>query len=684
MAANQLDFFGQGTLDTSFGVPDMTPEEQQAALRARNANLGVSGGPNLPGQTVNQPVAPGSTLADPRGGTFLDRAGGDTARILGGAAQTLTNPLGLIDDYTRQPVSSFANPVGKLTGEAIQFGTNAVAGDPLGQDIDFAGYGQGPSANGTNGALGDVGRVGGLGGGLGGLGGGGGGQTAPQIPLNQQINVPRQNAFDITAQGQGVNAQQQGTAAGFQQQAANFNPQAQSVAGQFGVGQRQGYSQMGGVQQVNPGSLGGVSNVAGQLGAAPGNIAGRLGGAPTIGNVGNIAGQLGAAPQVGDVGNIQMGAGPGNIAGLLSNMGQSSEGQAGMMQRLEGFLDQEQGPSIAQAQLQQAQADNMAQLIGAARSGRGGAGSQAQALRGAISEGGAIASDTAGQMATLRAQEEDMLRNRQLAGIGLGGQLATSMRGQDIDYRGQDLGALMSDQATQLGTRGQDLQGAMANQSTQTALEGLRANTALGARGQNLSALQGDQSTQAQLAAARGQLALGARGQDLGALQSDQSTALGARGQNLGALTADQAAQLGMRGQNLSALQGNQSTALGARGQDITQQLGMGNINATLRGQDANVLMSDADRALNAQDLGLRGQLGFGNLANTATGQGLDFLGQANQQGLTAEQMAQDAINNANRNQTMIDVANIGDPSLLESLGGPLINTAGRILFPGG
>jgi hypothetical protein len=523
----------------------------------------------------------------------------------------------------------------------------------------------------------------------------------------------------------------------------------------FQTGQRATAGNMGSVSNVNPASLGGYSSVmgglgaapgavstagmaapgsiAGQLGAAPGAIStgqlggystvgGQLGGAPQVGGVGNVAGQLGGAPQVGNVGNIQMGGGPGMVQGTFGNQGQSSADQQGMMGRLNSFLDGPEGPSVAEAQLREAQATNMGQMIGMARSGRGGAGAQAQALAGAMSEGGAISSQTAGQMATLRAQEADMLKNRQLSAIGLGGEMSTAARGQDLSFRGQNLAAAQGDQSTQLGARGQDLQGAMANQSTQTQLEQLRASTALGARGQDLSALQGDQGTQLGLRGLEANTALGARGQDLnallgdqsasiaargqnlGALQSNQQTALGARGQNLGALSQDQSTQLATRGQDINVLQGNQATALGARGQDLSgltadqgagltargqnlsamqgnqaAQLGArgqnvtqeGNIlgaNTALRGQDLTAVTGDADRNLAAQQLSLQGQLGFGGLQNEATGQGLQFLGQANQQALMGEGMAQAATSDWNNMVAGINNTNVmADAAILQA-----------------
>ena len=284
-------------------------------------------------------------------------------------------------------------------------------------------------------------------------------------------------------------------------------------------------------------------------------------------------------------------------------------------------------------------------------------------------------SPTAGQMATLRAQEEDMLRNRQLSAIGLGGELSGQMRGQDLQFRGQDLSALQGDQSTALGARGQDLQGAMANQSTQTALEQLRAQTALGARGQDLGALQSDQATQAALAQARGQLALGARGQDAGMLQAQGQLDLGARGQDLGALQGDQATALGARGQDLGALTSQLQAGVQQRGQDLSAlqgnqatQLGLAGIGAQMRGQDLGALQGDQSAALAAQDLALRGQLGLGGLGLQAQGQGLDFASQANQQALAAEGMAQAANQGHLQRANQLNIAQQGNAAQQQML----------------
>lgn len=393
-----------------------------------------------------------------------------------------------------------------------------------------------------------------------GAGGGGGPHMVPATNPNGTYSMGPQGGGGTTAAGGG-----------------GGQPQAASMPS-FQVGARGA-----GPSMVDPGSLSGVQNIAGQLGSAP-------------------------SVNRGNVGMVSAGDAPGAVAGQLGNMGQSSADQSGMMSRINGFLDAPEGPSIAQAQLQQSQASNMADLIGAARSGRGGAGSQAQALRGAISAGSGIMSDTAGQAATLRAQEQDMLKNRQLNAMNLGGQLATAARGQDISYRGQDLSALQGDQSTALGARGQDLQGSIANQGAQLGLEQLS-----------------------------GQLALGARGQDLSALQSDQG------------------AQLGTRAQDLSALQGNQGAQLTARGQDVTA-----------RAQDLGALQGDQNAQLAAQQLALQGQMGLTGLGLQAQGQGLQYSQSANALGLGAEGMAQDAINQANNQAVQLSLGNQSNDTALQ------------------
>ena len=369
-------------------------------------------------------------------------------------------------------------------------------------------------------------------------------------------------------------------------------PGQQSIAAQL-----KAPAQQQAQQQALTANVGGLS-----LPGQPQSIAGQLGAGPSLQQPGGVAGQLGATPQgEGYWGSVrgQLGGGPGAAYGQAGNLGMNSAQQQGMMGRLEGFLDSPEGPSVAEAQLQQAQAGNMANLMGAARSGRGGAGASAQALRGALSEGSALMSDTAGQMATLRAQEQDMLKNRQLNAIGLGGQMATNIRGQDLTGRAQDIGLLQGDQQTEVATRAQ-----------------------------NLGALQGDQAAANQMGIANLQAQMQGRGQDIGALQGDQQTQLAmqqlmgqtgvdVRGQDLQALMSDQGAQLGARGQDVNAM-------VAGRGQDVTQ-----------RGQTLGMMEGDANRALQADQLNLERELGLTGYGLQSQGMGLDYMTQANQQGLT-------------------------------------------------
>jgi hypothetical protein len=585
--ANQSDFLGEGTAFPAMAPQqNLTPlQQQESDLARRNFNAVQNnvpyGTPASQGGTATtwqqQTYAPGTAAGRPIPGGVISRP-----------QDAQGNP---------QNLSVYENTTGSNAGQGSYDARVAVNGGnqkPGGYAVNMGMAGADPT-------------------GL--LSGSAAGGGAGPLGLADQVQSARTTGANFVNYGNQALQNTQKQANSLLAQGQAFSPQAPQIASSFGVGQRAAAPGM-----VDPS----------QIGALNTNVAGQLGKAPTIAAVGNVAGKLGAAPQVNgaNVGMVQTGAAPGSVTPQLGSLGASNADQQGMLSRINGFLDAPQGPSVAQAQLQQSQANNMADLIGAARSGRGGAGSQAQALREAQSAGSAIMSDTAGQAATLRAQEEDMIKNRQLNAIGLGGQMATAQRGQDLGYRGQDLAALQGDQATALGARGQDLTGSMANQGTQLGLEQLRGQLGLGARGQDLSALQGDQGTQAQLATARGQLSLGARGQNLSALQGDQG------------------AQLGARGQNLSALQGNQGTELGARGQDVQA-----------RAQDLGALTGDADRGLAAQQLGLQGQLGLSGLGLQAQGQGLQASAQQNALGLGAEGMAQDAINQANRNNSQQSIA---------------------------
>lgn len=440
-------------------------------------------------------------------------------------------------------------------------------------------------------------------------------------------------ADQMRQSGQDVYGQQQAQANQFQQRSMQNPAQAQSVFGGSappapqvpqgpapgGINPSQLYGTVQGLQgmaqgQYSPTSLqqmaGAAQALRGQQTGGPGNVQGfALPGQP-----GAVAGQLGGTPQaVGAGANVagQLGAGPGNVYGTMGNMGGAAGDQQNMLGRLQGFLDQGTDPSIAQAQLQQAQANNAANLIGAARSARGGPGAVAAAMRGAISEGSAIGSDTAGQMATLRAQEADMQRQRQLQGIGLGGQLAGDIRAGDQAYRGQDIQQALADQSTQLGARGQDL-----------------------------NALLADQASGNQLALANLEAALAGRGQNLQALQGDQSSALGARGQDVNALLGQMQQNVVQRGQTLDTMSADAQRNLDAQGMNMQRELGMAGLGVQSQGQGLDYLSQAQQRGLMGEGAALDFYSQMAGLAqeNLASQRNYAIGQQTNQQRDTASE----------------------------------------------
>lgn len=84
----------------------------------------------------------------------------------------------------------------------------------------------------------------------------------------------------------------------------------------------------------------------------------------------------------------------------------------------------QQGPSQAEQMLGQAADMSAADALSLARSGRGGPGAQARAMRGAQAQQAATGVDTASSLAQLRAGEEQADLQRQLQAAGLGAQLS--------------------------------------------------------------------------------------------------------------------------------------------------------------------------------------------------------------------------------------------------------------------
>ncbi len=137
--------------------------------------------------------------------------------------------------------------------------------------------------------------------------------------------------------------------------------------------------------------------------------------------------------------------------------------------QVQGFLQAPEGPSAAQAQLTQGRDASMADALSLARSGRGGAGQQARALRGAFAQNAATMGQTNQAAALLRANEAQNYKQQQLQGLGLGANIAA----------GKDQNTLSA-----LGLSGNLAQGI--DQDT-LAGDTLKANTAQGMRGLDIT-----------------------------------------------------------------------------------------------------------------------------------------------------------------------------------------------------
>lgn len=151
--------------------------------------------------------------------------------------------------------------------------------------------------------------------------------------------------------------------------------------------------------------------------------------------------------------------------------------------------------SAAQAQLADATQANLSNSLALARSARGGPGAQAAAMRRAQAEGAATMSQQARDLATLRAQEEDTRKGRELQALGLGGELAGQLRGADITERGQDLstsqanaqraldatiargGLAQSERQAGVAERAQTIQGALGAANIQQQRDALAASS---------------------------------------------------------------------------------------------------------------------------------------------------------------------------------------------------------------
>lgn len=295
--------------------------------------------------------------------------------------------------------------------------------------------------------------------------------------------------------------------------ANNLYSQA-DVAQQYGAGQGANLSAYGGQQAAGVQNLG--QQAAGQILTAGNNAANNLYSA------GNVAQAYGASAAQREAPELNFG----QTNRLLTQGANAASQLAG--------LEQQQGPSAAQAQLRSGLNEAQASNLAMARSGRGWGGS-AQALSQAQNANAAAGQQAANQSAMLRAQEDAAWRARQ---------------GQNL----QAAGSLRQGLAQQ----------AMAQQ-------GLGAQTALQSQAQNDAALQGMYGLGTNAMAQGSQLAVGAAGQ---AGQLGVNAQLG--GAQLGADAMRSGADLGMQGYgmqqsgynlgsnaSMAGIQGGGSLALG-------------------------------------------------------------------------------------------------------------------------
>lgn len=301
--------------------------------------------------------------------------------------------------------------------------------------------------------------------------------------------------------------------------------------------------------------------------------------------------------------------------------------------RLNEYADAPEGPSQAQALLRlQSDADKRTALS-IARSGRGTPASAAQAQRQAITEGAAIAGETRGQAAALRAQETDMYKQRQLQALAQAGSLISQSEAQRLTALSQ-AGVMMS-QADQQKLQALQAYGALKAQIDTNQLSAYQSAGQLNAAGEGMK-LSSTQSA----AALQGQMDQ----QRLSAISN--AAGLRTQGDQIRSSNLQSAGQIRLAGSEI-----NQRGAIAASNADLQaqalnlQSLSLaGNISTAIRSQDIDVLKSNLSAEL--QTLGLNDQQVrfFSQMASDREVASQNLQMQANALGLNAQQ-AQEALN---------------------------------------
>ncbi len=312
---------------------------------------------------------------------------------------------------------------------------------------------------------------------------------------------------------------------------------------------------------------------------------------------------------------------------------------------LNKYANEAEGPSRAEALLRaQSDADKRTALA-IARSGRGGPAAVAQAQRQAISEGAAIAGETRGQAAVLRAQEFDAYKQRQLAALSQSGMLLSNAEAQRLSAL-QASGQLLDsvDQQKLAATQAYaQLKSTMDSQqlSAMQASGQLRSNYDAQRLSAEQAALQGQTNADSMRLGALGQAGqLSASGDSM--VLNAKSNAAQLRGQmdaqSLSAIS--NAAQLRTAADQIRS--SNLQAAGNIRIQGSGQQLGAlslaGNIATNIRSQDISVLQSNLSSSLQTMGMNDQQVRFFNQMAQDRDFQSQNIVQQAGALGINAAQ----------------------------------------------
>ena len=324
---------------------------------------------------------------------------------------------------------------------------------------------------------------------------------------------------------------------------------------------------------------------------------------------------------------------------------QNFQGDRSGIDALNRYANEAEGPSRAEALLRaQSDADKRTALA-IARSGRGGPAAVAQAQRQAISEGAAIAGETRGQAAVLRAQEFDAYKQRQLAALSQSGMLLSNAEAQRLSAL-QASGQLLDsvDQQKLAATQAYaQLKSTMDSQqlSAMQASGQLRSNYDAQRLSAEQAALQGQTNADSMRLGALGQAGqLSASGDSM--VLNAKSNAAQLRGQmdaqSLSAIS--NAAQLRTAADQIRS--SNLQAAGNIRIQGSGQQLGAlslaGNIATNIRSQDISVLQSNLSSSLQTMGMNDQQVRFFNQMAQDRDFQSQNIVQQAGALGINAAQ----------------------------------------------